>query len=441
MKSFFGIFSWRKSNTLIFVTLSSLVLLGCSNYQEVALDGAKMVDKRQFKSALLHYDDKLKDSRLDRLLYLLDTGTILHFDSQHEASNRNFMEAEVLIQQLDRISITEETASMLSNDEAKPYKGEDHEKIMISVYIIMNFLALQQWESAQIEVRKIQEKLEVLRRNEGQKYTEDPFASYLSGLVFEAQGQFDSAYIDYKKVHELQPDFPLVKDDLLRLSQRLNFTDDYDQWVKAFGKHSLNKEAEKNSEEVIFIYAAGKSPRKLAHQSSANSVMIGYMVAGGIGAAAGGDFLIPIPRYKNRPYSIQQIRVSQNAQEIAQSAEVENLEEVAQQSLKDRVGREVAKSLLRLASKAKMQDEIRKSLGGTAGLIAGIGFSLSQKADTRSWLTLPASWQIAKARLPFGSHELKVTYVDQFARAANSEMVKVEVKHCQKTFLFLRSTL
>ena len=54
---------------------------------------------------------------------------------------------------------------------------------------------------------------------EEKKYVENPFAIYLSGMIYEALGEINDAYIDYKKVYSLRPDVPYLEGNLLRLSK------------------------------------------------------------------------------------------------------------------------------------------------------------------------------------------------------------------------------
>jgi hypothetical protein len=51
------------------------------------------------------------------------------------------------------------------------------------------------------------------------------------------------AYIEYKQIYDLDPNLAMVKDDLLRLSKRLGYDDEYNDWRNKFGK-AYNEKAD-----------------------------------------------------------------------------------------------------------------------------------------------------------------------------------------------------
>lgn len=432
-----------KISVLINLIVCLVGSIGCSSYLEIGNKAETWIDQKKYSQVLELYDDELEDSSRERLLYLLDKGTVYQMSGQYRKSQEMFLEADRLADELDAISLTSQAGAFLSNDETIPYKGEDYEKIMINAFNALNFIAVEDYESALVECRRANEKLEVLSRNEGQQYREDAFIYYLSALLYEQTGAINDAYIDYKRTFQLNPDFPYLKDDLLRLSAQLRFMEDFEKWQKHYRVEASSKSflKDKDKGELVVIYMAGKSPRKVPHQRNAASLTIGYVAAGSAGLAVGGDFLIPVPRFRKRPYSIHQLKVWNGTTELAQSEELENLEAIGIQSLRDRLGREVIRAMTRLAAKAKLQDEVRKQFGGVAGLVVGTGMLLTQKADVRSWQTLPASLQVARARLEPGEHTITLRYYDKSGgnRGGDSQR-SIRIEPRKKTFLLVRTT-
>ncbi len=424
----------------IFCFFTALIGGGCSNYLEVGIQTSAWIDKKEYNRVLQYYDDELKESDHDRLLYLLDKGMVLQMAERYEESKRFLFAADQLAEELDAISLSTQAGAFLSNDEAIPYKGEDYEKVMLNVFNAFNFIALKDYEGALIESRRAREKLKVLQQYEGQQYKEDVFVYYLSGLLYETAGEINDAYIDYKRVFKLNPDFPYLQQNLLHLSSQLGFTEDFEKWKSYYKSANVPSPPDPKKGELIVLYVSGKSPKKLARQSKASSLYIGYAVAGSLGAAVGGDLLVPIPRFKKRPYQIRQLKIWQDQQKITESHELENLEEIGFQSLRDRLGREVARAVGRLVVKAKLQDEVRKKFGEVAGLLVGVGMVVTQKADTRSWLTLPASLQVARVRLNPGEHNLTLNFYDKAGNILKEQQRKVMMKSRQKTFLLVRTT-
>jgi hypothetical protein len=75
----------------------------------------------------------------------------------------------------------------------------------------------------------------------------------------------------------------------------------------------------------------------------------------------------------------------------------------------------------------------------TAGAVVNLLGVLTERADTRCWLTLPDRLSVARLRLPAGRHDLRIDYLDQRALVVSSEMVTVDVPAGGFVFLNRRS--
>jgi hypothetical protein len=64
---------------------------------------------------------------------------------------------------------------------------------------------------------------------------------------------------------------------------------------------------------------------------------------------------------------------------------------------------------------------------------------LTERADTRCWLTLPDRRSVARLRLPPGRHELRLEYLDPEGGVVSSESETIEVVDGGFTFLNRRS--
>jgi len=107
---------------------------------------------------------------------------------------------------------------------------------MVHVFAALNYLELGQPEAARVEVLQI----DLLLRQLAERAPEpalgvDPFARYLSGMIFEALGEDSDALIAYRKALEAyrlqQPLTGLavpaaLQADLLRLTRRLGLADE-----------------------------------------------------------------------------------------------------------------------------------------------------------------------------------------------------------------------
>src|SRR5690606_15448098 len=143
------------------------------------------------------------------------------------------------------------------------YKGEDYEKVFLNAMLAINFLAMNDRDAARVETRKLNDKLHKYRFEAKKDYQQNPFAFYLSAMIWESHREWDDAYIDYKKAYETNPDIDYLKTDLIRAAQFARRPDEVAKWKKAFGITKV--EDIKDKGEIVLIYQQGWAPRKFPH--------------------------------------------------------------------------------------------------------------------------------------------------------------------------------
>ncbi|HDR04815.1 MAG TPA: hypothetical protein ENN84_06165, partial [Candidatus Marinimicrobia bacterium] len=70
----------------------------------------------------------------DRVLYYLDLGMLHHYAGNFEKSNEFLQKAEYAIEELFTASISKIATSLLLNDNALDYSGEDYEDIYLNIF-------------------------------------------------------------------------------------------------------------------------------------------------------------------------------------------------------------------------------------------------------------------------------------------------------------------
>ena len=169
----------------------------------------------------------------DRLLYYLDAGFLNHYASRWDASNQKLHLADAAADELFTKSISKAAASMLLNDNALEYAGEDYEVLYANLISALNYAELGSHDDAFVEIRRANLLLEGLQAkydDAGQQFERktpddstdisidysadkvrfhnDAFARWLSMHMYASDAQFDDADIDYTyliKAFEEQP--------------------------------------------------------------------------------------------------------------------------------------------------------------------------------------------------------------------------------------------
>src|SRR5690606_8640301 len=118
---------------------------------------------------------------------------------------------------------------------------------------------------------------------------------------------------------------------------------------------------------------------------------------------------VAIPRYISRYPLFNKAKLVSNGQEFPLE-KAEDINQIAISTLEDRMARELAVSIGRLAVKQAAAAAAR-SQNEDIGSLVSLAGALSEKADTRNWQTLP--FEISYQRLPLdtGKNDIRlITY-------------------------------
>lgn len=363
--------------------------------------------------------DKKGEKRKTRLLHFLNLGTVTSLEGKFAESNQYFETANLLIEDY-RKNAVDEALALLTNPKMTEYKGEDFESLMIHYYKALNFLKVNDKQSALVEVRRMNNKLNVLENKytNANKYTKDAFVQNLMGIVYDALGETNNAYTAYRNAYNTYKDVyskqfgisvPLqLKKDLLRACFRMGFDTELDYYERETGMKYKN--ATGDGTELLLFWNNGLGPVK--EEWSINFVVVPgvggqvlfvneelglsfpfYLPQQNQGQASSLNDLriirVAFPKYVERKTIYDQAYVEANGEKYPLEL-AENINDIAFKSLHDRMLRELGNSLLRLAIKKIEEAEIRKQSEGLATAVS-IFNAISEQADTRNWQSLPHS--------------------------------------------------
>ncbi|HSV89200.1 MAG TPA: hypothetical protein VLH61_11215 [Bacteroidales bacterium] len=401
--------------------------------------------------------------RRNRLLFVLNQGVVQHMLANYSESNIYFEEAYVLGEDGSR-KVADEALALLTNPGVLEYRGEDFELLMVHYYKAMNFLQLGNLDAALVECRRMNIKLNALNdKHQGQrKYQRDAFIHNLMGIIYEAAGDYNNAFIAYRNAFEVYSnDFsrlfgiesPLqLKKDLIRTAHLTGFYDQRVYFENRFGFSNTESLPEDNEGQLVFFWQNGLGPVK--EQWSINFSLVRgeeglvHFVNDEMGLSF--PFVIPsnqatgnlgdlrvirvaFPRYvERRPvFASAKLRGSDRMAdfELAQS-----INAIAFQSLHDRMFRELSTALLRLALRQAAEKSLRRrneNLGSLFGLVGAI----TEQADTRNWQTLPHSVYYTRLALPPGLNEIILELFDSSGKLYHEIPISVNIRAGQTTFI------
>lgn len=337
----------------------------------------------------------------DRLLLALDRGMIAHTLGRPEASNEAFAEAERFFFETDVRDVTDEAASLLINDYSIEYKGEDFEKVLVHPFKALNYLTLEKPNEALVECRALNEKLVELQEKYERKsvYSEDAFARYLSGVIYESTGNKNDALVDYRLAvgafdkHEKwygTPFPPSLREAVLRLAEAQGLSHVVKEFRERWPEQTWTPyEERKKLGELVLVLENGQAPVK---ESARFDVILGEQI-----------YSVSFPTYRPIPPAAA-YGVLRTEEGSARTERVSDVAAIAVKDLDDRYRRVIAKQAARLLVKHVEVEKVKKE-NWLLGTVLNVVNSANEQADLRSWETLPANLQMARLVLPPGYYE------------------------------------
>lgn len=378
------------------------------------------------------------------VLYKLDLALLFHYAGISDSSNKYFFSAENEIDDLYTQSISEQALSFLLNDNVLPYEGEDFEKVLVNIFLALNFIEKDLSDEALVEARKVDLKLrEYSRQYEGKnKYQEDAFIRYIAGALYESGGEVNDAFISYRKSFESYktylkeygthaPNFLL--DDIVRTATLMGFNEEADYYRTLGGKSYTQN----SYGSILAIVYSGKGPVKTEIRPTVS-----------IPDSAGiiHTFQVALPKFvsrhkQNRAYNIQAVSLTDTVSTTTHLAE--DITTIAEKTLDDRLAYTYLKSggraLLKFLASEKMKKELNKDSNNKGkNLLGSIAIDLvmgaTEQADTRTWQTLPAEIQLGRVNLPAGKYNLSIESSDGGFRLRDEV---VNVKRGKTSFIII----
>ena len=130
-----------------------------SNFDAAAVKLAKAKDAGEYKEK-------------DRVLYYLDNGSVLHYADEYVESNILLEDADQSMEELFTKSISNIATSYLLNDNALDYYGEVYENLYVNIFKALNYLKLNKFNDAYVEIKRVNDKLNELNIKYGEMVDE-----------------------------------------------------------------------------------------------------------------------------------------------------------------------------------------------------------------------------------------------------------------------------
>ena len=364
-----------------------------------------------------------KHPRKRDLLYYLELGELQRLDGHFEESQKAWLDADKQVQvweeaaKVNPAKLLAGGAGFVVNDKLGAYEGHDYEKVMLTTRMALNHLALGDWDTARVDIKRTHERetvIENLRAQEIGKTEEEAkkrgaktgfkelngypvqtidnpevnalrnsyqsaFSHYLSGFVYEALDEPSLAAAGYRQAIELHPDNPMLEEALSGLDARIGDKDD--------GKT-----------DVLFVVESGTAPARVSQQINLPIPYKGNLLFVPVS--------FPVIRQQDPGHLPAAIHMGGS---IATPTVITNIDAMARRALQEEMPGIMLRGIIRSTAKAALQYQaMNQDDSGLAGFAVVLGSIITESADERAWRTLPAQIAVARAKVPAGTAYLEV---------------------------------
>lgn len=370
----------------------------------------------------------------ERLLFYLDKGIIQYYNSEHEASIDNLETADRYMEELFTRSISQAALSYLLDDNIIDYYGEVYENLYLNIFKALNFINMNRFEDAYVEINRVNDKLKELEVKYGSyidnlnqsedskikidaksfNFSSSVLAHYLSYIVYRADRDPDYSRISHEKMVQAWQAHPDVYN---------------------FAQPECIQSPPKVSGQFLNVIAfTGTAPYKKAVGAKITT----YDDAIGIsaleapvalpnipfpGSKEGYHFKFAFPVIRNNPSNVDRIDVLINGRKTGQLELLEDMGNVAVKTFETRrniiylktVVRTVLKGLASAEAKKKLKKEVKadKFWGAILDAAVDIGVDATENADLRSWRTMPQKCYVGEFDITSGQHDIEVHFYNK----------------------------
>jgi hypothetical protein len=411
----------------------------------------------------------------DALLREMQKGLVLRRLGSLRQSNIALQEADRLARERYTKSISQNLAAFLVSDNALDFYPSAIEWSMLHFYGMLNYLELGDSEDALVEARRANQLVRrYANDNPGRSYSVDAAVQYLAGLLQWSAGDLNNAVVSlrqslaayerYDEMFGIPPPTP-VAEDLMRVSGELGLHDVVAQVRQSYpaSPYATGKAPSgENSGELVLLvengFVAHRASQKLyipilarekdsilagdAESALTAAVMVlartvivmnelsrsghefpryedGVLIAT-VGSAVGLELIsLAWPVYEHEAVAARDVRVTVGRAPSLTAYLLQDLSAVAVRDFEERkttvLLRMVARGLLKEAGVTVAEASGGRLGGDIGGFLARVAAraisSATERADTRTWSTLPNEISVVRSALPPGQQSVEVSYI------------------------------
>ena len=379
---------------------------GCATYSSRMSAAGAMYYGSEYDRALRTLDGLVSGSSgKDVKLLLLERGKVRLAAGMYDSAIVDLRAAERRFDEISgTVSVHEALATTLVSQTREEYQPDPHEKILINAYLLLAHWLSGDAEGARVERNRLMGRLSEWAdpgEGDGRRALDVPFARYLAAIMYENEGLPDDARIEYDAIRRLRPGAVPERPDTRRTE------------IAVLAE--LGRSPVKVSREIRGYFAKrGDGLAGFFMLPGADSEVV-FPLSSGTGlnpSRLGTVFTFAFPEYVRQPRRAARCAVYIDGAVAGPAVTLDDLEGTAREAFRREMGTLLLKSALRTYLQVAAQHKLSGDKGQIVGLMAKL-VSAVERADTRSWQTLPAEIAVLRIECEPGQREVRLRYFDE----------------------------
>lgn len=375
----------------------------------------------------------------DATVIALDRATLALADGRPAEAERLLREVRDTFDRVEAGDAVESAAMLASDDVARAYAGEDHEKVLVRALLAVADLMDDGDDAEAYSLQVAERQREIVLAAAGDDgtnpkaaYPPVAFGAWLRGTLREATHRdYDDAARAYAQLVSWEPAYPSGGELVARARG---------------GIHSARGHGV-----VQVIALVGHGPFKMDVVEAPSTVSLaiaGELLAGPLAGVLPATVApVRVPRIVAAPGRVTAVSIATAAVQPVRTETVTSVSRLAlaqqEAMLPTIVGRAVARRALKtgVVYGVKQGLAIDGTLPGVALDLAGVAWQAAEKPDTRCWGLLPDSLQVARLELPAGEHRFDLAALDGAGVACPARAsLPVSVADGRTTYVVVHAT-
>lgn len=404
----------------------ALVLAGCAGYNAKVTTTMDALKSGSVDAALADLEKNNTDKDKD-LLYHFEKGELLRMKGDYAGSIGSWSQADAKIREwedavkTDPSKLAGDIGSYIVNDTMRRYDGRDYEKVLLSVRLAQDYIAQGRWDDARVEIKKMHEREAIISEYRAKELEAAKKEADEKGVTISSPKEINGYPVDSLEA----PEVKALKNAYE--SAVANYLAGF--VYEALGEPSLaaagyRKAIEMRGNSPILESALKNLDGNRNRPLSAGVDTLIIVETGNAPVIESLMLPIPLPipsrnglRIIMTPLSWplvkspeflalpQQVTAGDKAVPLEMVTSVDHM---ARRAIADEMPGIIARSAVRAVVKGATQAALQESgsAGSILALIAGVAAVATEQADERTWRTLPNAFSIGRAILPFGQNKL-----------------------------------